>query len=144
MIILLIIDGVLADYLKDKSLKSLAYMFENAAWSLNMKISYPPITEPSISAILHGVDATFLECYYDNIKKYGTYKDYPKDTTSIFLAIAPLKSVVVGTWPGLTHELVNPKDITSDQTYKSRILDIGTIEKASSIINNNLYQLLVV
>ncbi|AYV84871.1 MAG: alkaline phosphatase [Hyperionvirus sp.] len=144
MIILLIIDGVLADYLKDKSLHNFQYMFKNSAWSLNMKISYPSITEPSISAILHGVDALFLECYYDNVRKYCQYDDYPEDAVSIFKALQPLKTAVVGTWLGLTRELVNPKDITEDFSWKSTRLDAGVIEKAGAIIQSGEFKFLLV
>lgn len=144
MIILLIIDGVLADFLKDKSLSTFQYLFKNSAWSLNMKISYPSITEPSISAILHGVDALFLECYYDNVRKYCQYDSYPKDAISIFKALQPLKTAVVGTWLGLTRELINPKDVSVDYTWKSSILDAGVIEKAGSIIHSKEFKFLLV
>lgn len=142
MIILFIIDGVLADYLKKKNLKNFQYLFNNSAWSLNMKISYPSITEPSISAIFHGVDATFLGAYYDN-KKYGSYHDYPKDAINIFQALQPHTSAIIGTWTGFTGQLADPSYV-EDLTYKSKELDLNVIDNACTIIKNNLYHFLIV
>jgi predicted AlkP superfamily pyrophosphatase or phosphodiesterase len=144
MIILLIIDGVLADYLKNKNLKNFQFLFKNAAYSLNMKLSYPSITEPSMSAILHGVDATFLETYYDNIRYYGRYQDYPKDATSIFKAIKPNTSAIVGTWKGFTEQLLDPKYVNKDFSYRTRNLDHEVIENAVKIIKGKLFDFLLV
>src|SRR5438552_1190499 len=123
MIILVILDGLCCKYLKTMKFSTFNQLFKKGAWTLNAKVNYPSVTEPSISSLLHGIDATYLEVYYDdNFDYLNTFQDYPKHIQSIFEALLPYRSIVIGTWTGLSTHLADPS-YYMNATYQAKTID---------------------
>ena len=130
MIVLIVVDGVLAEHLahwKKRGLKAFGRLFKRSSWTLQAKTQYPCLTEPSIAALMHGTDVNFFRTYYDNCKDYGTYINYPSHIKSVFeiLYEQNKRSVMIGTWKGLTQELCRP-GFCIDNTEDSAIVGIDT------------------
>lgn len=143
MIVLLILDGAV---LAGSEKGGFGRLYREGKWTLRARTQYPPLTEPSLAALFHGTDATFLEAYWDDQDTYKTWTSYPPHICSLFQVLAQhgLRSTVFGTWPGLVSELTNPQwleDRTEDPAVVG--LDHHVFEKTLSALRARRSDLIV-
>lgn len=143
MLIWVIVDGVKSDIVEKVKFPVFKWLEQHGASTTTCRLHYPSITEPCMAEMFHSMEATFLGCYWDDIRKYGTYEDFPKGVVSIFKAIKPLKSSVVGTWVHM-GETTDFKYVNQDQTRKSKILDENVVDDALKSIAERKVDLLLV
>jgi phosphopentomutase len=111
------------------------------------KVPYPPLTEPSMAAMFHGVEPSVLEAYFDDEEEYGTYKDYPTGVESLFkvLAKSGKSTAICGGWKGLANEIVEPGFATDYTTSNpGDDVDRGTVRRAAKLIRDRSHDLVVV
>lgn len=145
MIIWVIVDGVSTKILREIKPKIFSWLGRNGSWTLDARTVYPSLTEPCFAAMLHSLDPVFFEAFFDNMPSYKMLPDFPKGIVSLFAAMKPLKSAVVGTWLRFGDN-VDFKHVTRDLTRKpvAHRIDEGVTEEAVKVIGERKEDLVMV
>lgn len=146
MLLLVVIDGLVMDKITIPMFQFLTKKFISR-WSLDTKVAYPPLTEPSFASMLHGVDPTMLDVYFDDEEDYGTWVGYPGWVKSVFQILSEAKhsSAICGGWRGLAEEVVKPgyaEDLTQQNEEKD--VDKDTAIRAMEQIKARKHDLFLV